>query len=138
MDQPFWTSQQIEDLATLAAASDRERHGSLDHPMTLDQAERTEVKFQGKMRPLIWMVSNRPARLEVLMDTTPPGSVLFHAIALVYNAHLPAILAGVKPINDRMRRAGKAALRRSRDRMTVRPITRRLMRVRLITHRGPR
>src|SRR4028119_1346389 len=75
-----------------ALVIDRLRHGSLDYDITLTQALAMEVRIGGELRTLAWVAENKPKRLEFLMQTVEPGSVLFAAIVLVYDANVDAVV----------------------------------------------
>lgn len=85
---------------------DRLRAGSLDYGITSEMAEKMEVRVHGRMHSLKWVADNNPERLEYMMDTMNPGSVLFEAVTLVYNKNLDKIVPAVEKENARIRDAG--------------------------------
>lgn len=99
--------------------------GSLDYNLILEQAERLEVYFGSVLRSLKWIAEHRPRHLEMLMNTEQPGSVLFEAVTLVYNANLDCVLLDVDTENNRIRDAGIAGLKRAKanPKMKPRPVT---------------
>lgn len=87
--------------------------GQLEYRITLDDAYKMQVMFRGQARSLRWIARNRPEKLESLMDR-PPGSVVFHAITLVYNDNVKRIHgAVVEQYRDHQVRC-REALRQSR------------------------
>jgi hypothetical protein len=126
-EDQFWTKKRIEQLGDReqAIVAQQMTEKTLDYEMPLHQAEKMKVKFRGEFKALKWMAKHHPSRFEVLMDTMEPGSVLFHAITVVYNHYLPKILAGVKKVNERIQKASVEGLARyrARTRMKPRPIT---------------
>jgi hypothetical protein len=114
--------------------AERVLEGSIDYDLTLEQACLMEVRISGKLRTLAWVAENKPRRLELFMDTMEPGSVLYQAITLVYNANIDRVLKDVTTENARIRDTVMAGLAASREAkaMHVRPVSEPMMQVRPI------
>jgi hypothetical protein len=103
----------------------RMKEGSLDYGISDEMAGKMEVRVHGKMRTLQWVAENKPARLEMLLDTMKPGSVLFEAVTIIYNKNLDKIIPAVEKENSRIRDAGIQGLKNWAERGRVdRPRTR--------------
>jgi hypothetical protein len=103
--------------------AERVLEGSIDYDLTLEQACLMEVRISGKLRTLAWVAENKPRRLELFMDTMEPGSVLYQAITLVYNANIDRVLKDVTTENARIRDTVMTGLAASREALKVRPVT---------------
>jgi hypothetical protein len=98
--------------------------GELDYGLTLEQALAMEVRYRQREWTLGELVDEEPGRLEYLMETAQPGTVLFSAVALVYNANLEKILLPADKHNRRIRAAGLKGLKKKkgkRKRLFLKP-----------------
>ncbi len=67
-----------------------------DFNLTMQQAEKTQVRYQKRAVTLLWLVRHDPAHLDTLLGRTDAGTAVFFALVLVCDKHAARIEGAVK------------------------------------------